>query len=589
MRIAVHITHESVRKIGGIGSVLSGVCNIESYKEFYDKTVFYGPLFDLPFDALSYLGNSGELLLSSHDGYDAAGYNEALGGIIQKYNVDIVYGKRQLVSEFDVTKHTTVEVINVGINKMKHKEIEKYKYELWKNFDIKSHLYEDDWDYEQYLRIAIPYLEILERLYGSEAEFHHFAHEYMGAASALSVVMSGKKEATVFVGHEVTTARSLVEEQAGHDISFYNILRKAKSHKSLEQVFGSQEHNPRSELVKRAVNFDYIFAVGDHVKEEYQFLVPETPARKIKIVYNGISAKNISVEQKQQSHEHIERYIEGLLNFRPDVIFTHVTRLVISKGIWRDLELLRLLDEIFDAENLKGTYILLSTVIGTGRPSRDVFRMEREYGWPVLHHEGWPDLIGAEIDAYKQIQVFNARSKAIKGVFINQFGFGRALCGNRVPEDAEFDDLRIASDAEFGLSIYEPFGIAQIETIPFGGVSVLSSSCGAAYLLEEKFKDAAIKPFYIVDYISAGRKLGYDALKTLTIRQRSEMEKQLLSKHAKHIFEILPITREKREQYLLNAKKYSSRISWETLAQSYALDSNPSTLLVPGVCPVRSG
>ena len=48
MKIAVHITHESARKIGGIGSVLSGVCNLEQYKGFYDKTVFYGPLFDLP-------------------------------------------------------------------------------------------------------------------------------------------------------------------------------------------------------------------------------------------------------------------------------------------------------------------------------------------------------------------------------------------------------------------------------------------------------------------------------------------------------------------------------------------------------------
>ena len=89
-----------------------------------------------------------------------------------------------------------------------------------------------------------------------------------------------------------------------------------------------------------------------------------------------------------------------------------------------------------------------------------------DYGWPVMHKVGWPDLEGGEVDIYNYLQVFNSRSRAIKAVFINQFGFDRIRCGQRVPADAEFADLRIGSDAELGFSIYEPFGIAQIETIP---------------------------------------------------------------------------------------------------------------------------
>ncbi len=578
MKIAVHITHESVKKIGGIGAVLSGVCNIEAYKKFYDKTVFYGPLFDLPEDTFSHLGTSLERFFSSHDGYDAGNYAKMFGEIIKKHNVDIVYGKRKLVSEFDITKSTDVDVINVGINRMSHKEVGKFKYALWKSFGINSHLYEKDWDYEQYLRIAIPFLEILEKLYGGDAQYYHFSHEYMGVPSALSVLMSGKKQTTVFVAHEVSPARSLVENNPGHDISFYNILRKAEApHKDLEHIFGSQERNARSELVKRAVNFDYIFAVGDHVKEEYQFLVPNAPVEKIKVVYNGVSAKSITFEQKQRSRAHIEKYIDTLFNFNPDAILTHVTRLVISKGIWRDISLLYLLDEIFDAQNLKGAYILLSTQIATGRPPEDIFRMESGYGWPVLHREGWPDLIGAEKEIYEFLQLFNSRSKAIKGVFLNQFGFERARCGKRVPENAEFADLRMACDAELGFSIYEPFGIAQIETIPYGGISILSSSCGAAGFLQEKFKDVSIKPFCILDYIEAGRKMSYGALKNLTIQQRDAMEKEILSRHAKEIFDILPLTNAKREEYFLNAQKYASRISWENSAQNYVFAFNPST------------
>jgi len=545
------------------------VCSLQEYKNFYHKTVFYGPLFDLPTDAFGHLGPSGKLLFSSHDKYDADNYAQSLGKIAEKYNIDIVYGKRELVSEFDITCHNTIDVINVGTHKMNHAEVDKFKYVLWEKFAFESKGYEGNWDFEQYLRIAIPYLEILEGLYGRTPEYFHFAHEYMGMPSVLSVLAAGKKEKTVFVAHEVTTARSIVENHPGHDISFYNLLQLNKDQKSLEEVFGSQRHNYRSELVKRAIHCDKIFAVGDHVKDEYLFLVPKTPPKKIEIVYNGVSARRINMEQKQRSRSHIEMYTDTLFNFVPDAIFTHVTRLVPSKGVWRDIALLYHLDKILDAKNLKGVYILVSTLIATGRSPNDIMKMESDYGWPVLHRDGWPDLIGTEKDIYEYLQVFNSRSKAIKGVFINQFGFNRHVCGMRVPEEAEFADLRIASDAEFGFSIYEPFGIAQIEVVPFGGVSVLSSSCGSASFLMERFADAPIKPFYILDFISAGKKLSSTALRNMTIQQRTSMEDEILAKNAQGIFDVLPLGEEKRKKYLDNALNYISRISWKASAESY--------------------
>ncbi len=299
MKVAVHITHESARKMGGIGAVLSGICTLQAYKDYYDKTVFYGPLFELPTDTFSHFGGLKEILYSSHNQYDAGGYGNILGEIVKKYNLDIVYGRCELVSEFDISKHNVVDVINIGINKMGRGDVDKFKYELWKKFGINSQLYDKDWDYEQYVRIAIPYQEILAKLYGSNVDYFHFSHEYMGVPSALSVILSGKKEPTIFIAHEVATARSIVEHHQGHDISFYNILRK--SGKTLEQVFGSQEFNSRNELIKRAVHFDSIFAVGNHVKEEYYFLVPDTPPGKIKIVYNGVSARSVNFSHKQES------------------------------------------------------------------------------------------------------------------------------------------------------------------------------------------------------------------------------------------------------------------------------------------------
>ena len=39
--------------------------------------------------------------------------------------------------------------------------------------------------------------------------------------------MAKRKHKTIFVAHEVSPARTIVENMAGADISFYNILKKA--------------------------------------------------------------------------------------------------------------------------------------------------------------------------------------------------------------------------------------------------------------------------------------------------------------------------------------------------------------------------
>ena len=145
MKIAVHITHESMKKIGGIGAVLNGLCNAKAYQDFYDKTVFYGPAFEMPVKSSS-AGGMRKLLYSSHGHYDSNDYASVFSEIVSKYNADIIYCKRKLVSEFDLSKQCTVDVVNIGVNKMNHDRIEEFKYALWKEFKIKDNLYSDDWD-----------------------------------------------------------------------------------------------------------------------------------------------------------------------------------------------------------------------------------------------------------------------------------------------------------------------------------------------------------------------------------------------------------------------------------------------------------
>ena len=574
-RIASHITHESARKMGGIGAVLNGLCSTHAYKVRFDSTLFYGPYFEFGADWTVDFGKGGQVLFSSKHNFDSNDYSSIFGDIAKQYGIDIIYGKRTIASEFDVNKQNTVDVVNVAVNKMHPGPINRFKYRLWQKFAIRSEQLEKDWDYEQYLRIAIPYIEIIEKLYGAQNEFYHFSHEYMGVPACLAVMEAQRNHKTIFVAHEVSPARAIVENTPGADISFYNILAEAFPAQSMENVFGSQQMNPRSELVKRAANFDRVFAVSDVVRDEYVFLCPQAQKDKVRVVYNGISSRPVDQGHKKQSRTRIETYVDHLFNYTPDAIFTHMTRLVPSKALWRDIAFLYHMDHLFDKNDLKGVYILVSSLIATGRSGEDVARMEREYGWPVLHRSGWPDLTGSEEDVYRYIELFNSRSRAIKCVFINQFGFDRTTCGSRVPPEMDISDLRIGSDAELGFSTYEPFGIAQVETIPFGGLALLSSACGCSFLLKKAFEACPDKPYKIVDFVSAGAGMTIEQLKLLTIAHRDTFERQILAKDSADIFAMLPLTDKLRERYLANAQEFAPLMSWENTVRDYFLPNLP--------------
>jgi glycosyltransferase involved in cell wall biosynthesis len=575
MNIGVHITHEVFQKIGGIGPIIHGLCTSDKYKAVFEKTALYGPLFSSSACVFSRLGKGGEVLYSNHDNYDCGNYHSIFLDIIKEYNIDIVYGKRSLVNEFNINKKNTIDIILVGINKMNIDKVNLFKRNLWEKFEIESDRY-PEWDYEQYLRIGIPYLDIISKLYPESASFYHFSHEYMGIPSLLSVLFSKndrKRNKTFYYAHAISPCRHVTESIPGHDITFYNTMYKNISDgKSFEDEYGTQYSSYRTELLKRSRYFDRIIAVSDLVKDEYRYLIPDIDENKIRVVYNGVPLKYISHEEKFMSRERLKTFISNLYNFIPDIIFTHVARLEPRKGIWRDISLLNVLDELFHQSGLKGAYILLSTLVGTGRDTSQISSMAHMYGWPIIHRDGWPDLVGAENETYSYITHFNSRSKNIKAVFINQFGFDRRHCGEKVPEETDFCDLRIGSDVEFGFSIYEPFGKSQLEVLPFGGIPAVSSSCGCSYLLKNRFQDLAHKPYAVIDFIGGIKNhLKDDDLSSMSIEYRFELEKQLFAKAGKDIFLSLPKDDSERLQALDSIQEQFQRLSWEKVASSMNL------------------
>jgi hypothetical protein len=197
--------------------------------------------------------------------------------------------------------------------------------------------------------------------------------------------------------------------------------------------------------------------------------------------------------------------------------------------------------------------------------------MEQNYHWPVVHREGLPDLSGGEAAYYQGVQEFNAQSRNIKIVFINQFGWERKACGDRMPADMEFMDIRKGSDAEFGQSIYEPFGIAQVEPISFGGICVFSNICGCAGFVE-KAAGGQTPNVIVADYTDLPEKgLRPEMLMSIGQPQRDAIEATVAAMVAGELIDRLPRTPQQFEEFIERGFELAKKMSWEVVARDYVI------------------
>jgi len=478
MPSVVHVTHEAVQKIGGIGAVLQGLFTSPAYLDVIRRNILVGPFWPMDTTGEKRLGSSGEVLYSSMDQLYRSPLASRFREIEQQFGVGIVYGRRKFIDKATGVV-STPEVLLFDVSRFDEKKLAQWKYELWKQFGIESSRYESTWDFEQYVRLAPPAIAALHALgaSGTTDPCVVLSHEYMGLPTALAAVMEADRSnfRSIFYAHEVATMRRLVEGHPGHDTMFYNVMRAAMAQGLyVEDVFGNQSGYYRHALLKAARFCDAIFAVGDYVLKEIRFLGADFVHVDSQIAYNGVPCWKLDLAEKKASREKLRAYCNNLLGYEPDYVFTHVTRLVPSKGLWRDMRVLEHLEPILRKRNESAILFTLSTEVPGRRPD-DIRRMEQHYHWPVVHREGLPDLSHGEAVYYQAVQEFNARARNIKVVFVNQFGWEPKLSGARMPAGMEFMDIRKGSDAEFGQSIYEPFGIAQVEPISFGGICVFSS------------------------------------------------------------------------------------------------------------------
>src|SRR5207244_1851549 len=139
------------------------------------------------------------------------------------------------------------------------------------------------------------------------------------------------------------------------------------------------------------------------------------------------------------------------------------------------------------------------------------------------------------------------------------------------------------SDAEFGQSIYEPFGIAQVEPISFGGICVFTELCGCAGFVRKahaavaKSNGGGDKPCpnaIEVDYTQLPenmRNLSVAQLLKMDRNTRNDIEGAIASEIAEELFKRLPRMPKEFEALIAHGAKMGAEMSWDAVSKNYVL------------------
>ena len=588
-----HVTHEAVEHIGGIGTVLEGLMTSPPYKEAVRRSILIGPTDSrMAVDPARRLGEHGKVLYSSIDAIDEAGLGPRLRPIEWAWDVKFVYGTRTY-SPPGTDLSGEAEVLLIDVFNTNKQRLDVFKLRLWETFGIDSSRYEDKWDYEEYVRLAEPAFYALRSLLEDEdLPCVIFSHEFMGMPAALAAILDGGNDfRTVFHAHECATARYLVEGHPGHDTAFYSVLDRAQEEggRYVEDIFGDLSHLLRHALVSRAHLLDAVAAVGDRTADEMRFLNEDASRRGADLVYNGVPAFEATPEVKLESNAVLRDYAQSLTGTRPDLIFTHVARPVVSKGLWRDLKLLHHLEPLLEGRDESAVLFILTSGGGV-RHQRDVLRMEEEYGWPRHHREGYPDLVGPEVDIHRMIEPFNAEHRRVQVVLLNQFGFTPERIGRRCPspESGPMDmaKFRAGADVELGMATYEPFGISPLEPLSTGAICIVSSVCGCAGFAraaaggeggEKGSRNLFVHPnVAVADYADLGdaasdAERDLDDLLAMTAAWREAVEERVSRDLAGELADRLPRDDEDRLALMESGQALAAKMTWDRVAEDALL------------------
>jgi glycosyltransferase involved in cell wall biosynthesis len=571
MTTLIHVTHEAHEKMGGIGAVLEGLLTTRAYQNAVDRTILLGagavPL-GKPSDEIEVILYQTGVAAQPADGYPGGSAEalvvpvEAFRRIEAAYGVRILYAHRAVSCPLE-TRRTVVELLLLDVRDARVEPLNQLKKQLYEAYGIASDQYEHDWGYEEWVRVAGPALEAVAALAGPAlGETILVSHEFMGLPTLLAARLRMPDLRTVYWAHEVPSVRDFLEKRTEHRLVFDQALARREGlgpYEALLRESGGFKHA----LVSRAHHAHRVFTVSDRIARELELLSSQFRRTPMEVVYNGLPVRPIELADRLRSRTLLRRYAEAVVGFRPDFVFTHVARPVASKAIDRDLAVLEHLDDLLAEQGRTAVLLILAT--DGGRRDRDcILQMEDEYGWPLNHRVGWPDLTKGEIPLGQAAEPYNTWARATRVVLVNQFGFSREACGDRVPAEMTLQDLRQGSDAEFGQSAYEPFGIAPLETLAFGGLSVISRVCGCAQLLARVAGDDLPPNVLLAHYGAPARNGG-----PVTVDDTKRIEHEVAAQLAKELAARLPTSSEAYRLLLESGWSLAEKMSWQAVCRQY--------------------
>jgi hypothetical protein len=253
-----------------------------------------------------------------------------------------------------------------------------------------------------------------------------------------------------------------------------------------------------------------------------------------------------------------------------------------SKAIWRDFRVMHEMEPMLQARGETAIYFMLGT-LGGQRRSSDVRHMERVYGWPVAHEVGYPDLCGGEEVLGEMADHFNREHSAIRAVLVNQWDWNRQVCGERMAEDMTFSDIRRGTDLEFGLSIYEPFGISQFEALSFGAICVPSNVCGCMGFARKLAAEGLPIHDNIVEgnFLRLPPEMAMDQAIHMSIQQRDAIEAHEGRRLAGLLVDLLARDDQALDRRIKSGYLLAERMSWEHVVNDYFLPSLARTVSRP--------
>src|SRR5437764_5568750 len=145
MQTVVHVTHEAIQKIGGIGAVLHGLLTSRVYLEKATRNILVGPFWPSDERGERRLGPQGEVLYSSLDHLYRSPLASRFREIEEEYDVGIVYGRRKYIDK-ETAVTSVPEVLLIDVSRADPEKAGAFKFELWKTFGIESGKYENNYD-----------------------------------------------------------------------------------------------------------------------------------------------------------------------------------------------------------------------------------------------------------------------------------------------------------------------------------------------------------------------------------------------------------------------------------------------------------